>query len=187
MRVRKPTAAAPVIRPGLPSFGKGEFMRSYIRRGVLLAAVLITAHSAFAQAAASGIAVRGDGLKPGSWSVDELKRQFAKEIQTVKLAIGEDKEQKSATGIPLFSLINAAELKTEKTPKHYDLSFIVIMEANDAYRVFFSLAEPMPKNGQPQVWLVWEVDGKPLSGKEARCVWSPPTAAPIDPYMASPA
>ena len=141
-------------------------MRSYLKTVILFTAVLLTAHSVFSQSAASGIMIRGDVLKPGSWSVDDLKRQFAKDIQTVKLAIGEDKQQKTAVGIPLFTLINAAELKTEKTPKHYDLSFIVIVEASDAYRVFFSLAELMPKNGQPQVWLVWEVDGKPLSGKE---------------------
>jgi hypothetical protein len=98
--------------------------------------------------------------------MDDLKGQFTKEVQTIKFA-GEDKQQKTATGIPLISLINSAELKIEKTPKHYDLSFIVILEARDSYRVFFSTAELMPKNGQNQVWLVWEVDGKPLAGKEA--------------------
>jgi DMSO/TMAO reductase YedYZ molybdopterin-dependent catalytic subunit len=142
-------------------------MHSHLKNLAFLTFFLTMAHSVFAQNAPAGIAVRGDVLKPGVWSVDDLKQQFAKEIQTVKLAIGEDKQQKAATGIPLFSLINASELKTEKTPKHYDLSFIVIVEANDAYRVFFSLAELLPKNGQPQVWLVWEMDGKPLSGKEA--------------------
>jgi DMSO/TMAO reductase YedYZ molybdopterin-dependent catalytic subunit len=142
-------------------------MHAYLKNLIFLTFFLITTHSVFAQGAQIGIAVRGDVLKPSSWSVDDLKRQFAKEVQTVKLAVGEDKQQKAATGIPLFSLINAAELITEKTPKHYDLSFIVIVEASDAYRVFFSLAELMPKNGQPQVWLVWEMDGKPLSGKEA--------------------
>ncbi len=142
-------------------------MHSYLKSVILLTAVLLTAHSVFSQSAASGIMIRGDVLKPGSLSVDDLKRQFAKDIQTVKLAIGEDKQQKTAVGVPLLTLIKAAELKTEKTPKHYDLSFIVIVEASDAYRAFFSLAELMPKNGQPQVWLVWEVDGKPLSGKEA--------------------
>jgi hypothetical protein len=142
-------------------------MRACVKVITVFAILLISVHSVFAQGSQTGIAIRGDVLKPGFWSVDDLKRQFAKEIQAVKLTIGEDKQQKAATGIPLYSLISAAELKTEKTPKHYDLSFIVIVEANDAYRVFFSLAELMPRNGQPQVWLVWEVDGKPLSGKEA--------------------
>lgn len=142
-------------------------MPMYLKSIILLTAALLAAPSVFAQAAKAGITISGDVSKPGLWSVDDLKRQFAKEIQTIKLAIGEDKQEKTATGIPLFSLIKAAELKTEKTPKHYDLSFLVILEARDSYRVFFSIAELMPKDGQAQVWLVWDVDGKPLVGKEA--------------------
>jgi hypothetical protein len=142
------------------------FMRLYVKSIILLSAVLIAAPSVFSQDAKAGIAIRGDISKPGLWTVDDLKRQFVKEIQTIKFG-SEDEQQKTATGIPLFSLINAAELKIEKTPKHYDLSFFVILEAYDSYRVFFSLAELMPKNGPAQIWLVWDVDGKPLSGKEA--------------------
>jgi hypothetical protein len=142
------------------------FMRLYVKSIILLSAVLFAVPSVFAQDAKIGITIRGDVLKTSVWSVDDLKRQFAKEIQTVKFG-SEGKEQKAATGIPLFSLINAAELKIEKTPKHYDLSFFVILEAHDSYRVFFSLAELMPKSGPAQIWLVWDVDGKPLSGKEA--------------------
>jgi hypothetical protein len=29
------------------------------------------------------------------------------------------------------------------------------------------MAELLPQGGSDQVWLVWNVDGKPLSGKEA--------------------
>lgn len=142
-------------------------MRSYIRWTVLFAVVLITAHSVFAQGTEAGIVIGGDVSKPGVWSADDLKRQFAKEIQTVKFIIGEDKQQKTGTGILLLSLIKAAELKTEKVPKHYDLSFLVIIEANDGYRVYFSFAELAPQSGHAEVWLLWDVDGKPLTGKEA--------------------
>jgi hypothetical protein len=141
-------------------------MRLYVKSIILLTVALIATPFVFAQGEKTGITICGDVLKSGVWSVDDLKRQFAKEIQTVKFG-SEDKQQKSATGIPLFSLIKAAELKIEKTPKHYDLSFIVILEAHDSYRVFFTLPELMPKDGQAQVWLVWDVDGKPLAGKEA--------------------
>ena len=41
------------------------------------------------------------------------------------------------------------------------------MEARDGYRVYFSLAELTPQCGAAQVFLVWEADGKPLTGKEA--------------------
>jgi DMSO/TMAO reductase YedYZ molybdopterin-dependent catalytic subunit len=141
-------------------------MRAYVRSTIFLTAILIPAHSVFAQGE-SGIAIRGDVSKPGMWSVEDLKRQFAKEIQTVPFTIGEDKQQKTGTGIPLLSLIRAAAPKTEKVPKHYDLSFFVILEAHDAYRVYFSFAELSPQCGHAEVWLIWDVNGKPLSGKEA--------------------
>jgi hypothetical protein len=141
-------------------------MRSYAKT-ILFTAALIMACSIFAQVPDAGLSIRGDVSKPGFRSVDELKRQFAKEIQTVKFTIGEDKQQKTGTGIPLLSLIKAAELKTEKTPKHYDLSFMVILEANDGYHVYFSYAELSPQLGHAEVWLVWDIDGKPLTGKEA--------------------
>jgi hypothetical protein len=91
--------------------------------------------------------------------VEDLKRQFAKEVQTIKFTIGEDKQQKTGKGISLLSLVKAAELKTEKTPKHYDLSFPVIIEANDGYRVFLSFAELAAQCGHAEVWLLWDVDG----------------------------
>jgi hypothetical protein len=99
--------------------------------------------------------------------VEALKQQFATQIQTIKFTIGEDKQQKTGTGIPLLSLIKAAGLKTEKVPKHYDLSFLVIIEAHDGYRVYFSYAELSPQSGHAEVWLLWDVDGQPLTGKEA--------------------
>lgn len=142
-------------------------MRRYVHSIILLLFVLVTGRVVFAQNADTGLVIRGDVSKTGVWSVDDLKRQFAKEVQTIKFTLGEDKQQKTGTGIPLLSLIKAAELKTEKTPKHYDLSFIVIIEAHDGYRVYFSYAELSALVGHAEAWLVWDVDGKPLTGKEA--------------------
>jgi len=134
---------------------------------IVLSAVLLTPHHALAQRPTATVEVRGDVLKPGQWSVEDLKRQFAKEVQTVKFTPATDKPHQIGTGIPLLSLILAASPRTEKTPKHYDLTFLVIVEARDSYRVFFSMAELLPQCGHAQVWLVWDVDGKPLSGEEA--------------------
>ena len=142
-------------------------MRVTVRPIILLAAILIAAHSVLAQGPEAGIAIRGDISKPGLWSVADLKRQFAKEVQTIKFTLGEDKQQKTGTGIPLMSLIQASELKTEKAPKHYDLSFFVILQARDGYRAYFSYAELSSQGGHANVWLLWDVDGKPLSDKEA--------------------
>ncbi len=142
-------------------------MRTRFQSTLVVLAVLFTAHCVFAQGSAASLEVRGDVSKPGVWSVDDLKKQFAKEIQTVKFTLGEDKQQKTGTGIPLLSLIKAAGIKTEKTPKHYDLSFMVIIEAHDGYRAYFSYAELSPQVGHAEVWLVWDVEGKALIGKEA--------------------
>lgn len=142
-------------------------MRARFQSVLVVVAVLFTAHYVLAQGSAAILEVRGDVLKPGQWSVEALKQQFAKETQEVKFTAGEDKQQKTGTGIPLLSLIKAAGLKIEKTPKHYDLSFMIIIEAHDGYRAYFSYAELSPQQGHAEVWLVWNVDGKPLVGKEA--------------------
>jgi hypothetical protein len=63
--------------------------------------------------------------------------------------------------------VQAAAPKVEKTPKHHDLAFFVVVEARDSYRVFFSLAELLPQGGNAQAWLIWDVDGKPIVEKEA--------------------
>jgi DMSO/TMAO reductase YedYZ molybdopterin-dependent catalytic subunit len=136
------------------------------RSAMVVAIVLLAACFVFAQEPTS-LVVRGDVLNPGQWSIEELKTKFPKEIQTVNFSSGKDKAQQTGTGIPLFSLIQAAAPKTEKTPKHYDLSFYVYVEARDSYRVYFSLAELNPQIGNAKAWLLWDVDGKPLTGKEA--------------------
>ncbi len=129
-------------------------------------AVLFTVSYALAQEPTT-VTVRGDVLKPREWSVPDVRQQFSNEIQTIRFSAGKDGQQQMATGVPLISLIKAAEPKVEKTPKHYDLTFLVYIQAHDSYRVFFSLAELMPQGSNQQAWLVWEVDGRPLSGKEA--------------------
>jgi DMSO/TMAO reductase YedYZ molybdopterin-dependent catalytic subunit len=141
-------------------------MRSIVQGIILFAGVFAPAHYALAQVSSATLTVRGDIQKPGEWTVETLRQQFAKQTQTVKFTAG-DKQQNVGTGIPLYSLIQEAALKTEKAPKHYDLSFLVILEARDSYRVYFSLAELAPQCGHAQVWLIWDIDGKPLSDKEA--------------------
>ena len=96
----------------------------------------------------------------------DVRQQFADKIQRVPFATGENKEQHTGTGIPLVALLLKAGLRTQQTPKHYDLSFFVIVEAHDGYRAYFSLAELLPANGHASAFLIWDVDGKPLPAKE---------------------
>jgi hypothetical protein len=132
----------------------------------IAAAILFAACVGFSQEPTT-IAVRGDVTKPGQWAIEDLKQQFSKEVQTIKFSLGKDTPQQTATGIPMLALIQAASPKIEKTQKHYDLTYLVVIEAKDSYRVFFSMAELLPQCGNAQAWLIWDVDGKPLAGKEA--------------------
>jgi DMSO/TMAO reductase YedYZ molybdopterin-dependent catalytic subunit len=131
--------------------------------GVL--AALLSAGSAFAQR--NSFEIRGDVQKPRSWSVDDVKKQFAGEIKTAKSTFGPEKQERTSTGIPLISLLKAAGLKTEETPKHYDLSFIVIIEAYDGYRAYFTFAELAAGAKENPVLLIWEENGKPIPDSEA--------------------
>jgi DMSO/TMAO reductase YedYZ molybdopterin-dependent catalytic subunit len=142
-------------------------MRFYFKVLVTLVAVLIPISCVFAQGSAATISIGGDVQKPAQWSVDTLKTQFAGQIQEIKFTAGMDKSVKMGTGIPLLSVIEAAGPKAEKGPKHPEMGFLIILEAHDSYRVFFSLPELMPKVGHAQAWLIWNVDGTPLSDKEA--------------------
>jgi hypothetical protein len=133
---------------------------------MILLAILFTGYYTFAQETGS-LVVRGAVLKPGQWSPQDIKQRFADQIQSIKFSSGKDKEQHVGMGIPFISLLQEASPKTEKVPKHYDLTFLVIIEAHDLYRVFFSMAELLPACGNAQAYLIWDVDGKPLSAKEA--------------------
>jgi hypothetical protein len=132
----------------------------------IIVAMLLAASCAFAQEPTT-VLVRGDVDKPQQWSTEDLKQQFSKDIQSIKITLHKDKPQQTGTGIPLLSLIQAASLKIEKSQKHHDLTFLIILEAHDSYRVFFSLAELLPACGNGQAFLIWDLDGKPFSGKEA--------------------
>jgi hypothetical protein len=133
---------------------------------MILLATTFTGQCLLAQETGSLVA-RGAVLNPGQWSPQDVKRRFADQIQSIKFSSGKDKEQHLGTGIPFISLLQEAAPKTEKVPKHYDLTFLVIIEAHDSYRVFFSLAELLPTCGNAQAFLIWDVDGKPLPAKEA--------------------
>ena len=121
--------------------------------------------SLFAQK--NSLEIRGDVKNTRSWSVDDVKSRFASEIRTVKSTFGIDKQERTSTGIPLFSLLKASELNVKETPKHYDLSFIVILEAHDGYRAYFTLAELVFGAKENPVMLVWEENGKPIPDNEA--------------------
>jgi len=133
---------------------------------LIFLAVAFTGHLVSAQDTGS-LLVRGAVLKPGRWSPEDVKRHFSDEVRAITFRAGKDKAPHVGTGIPLLSLLQKSVLKTEQVPKHHELTFLVIIEAHDSYRVFFSMAELLPACGRAQAYLIWDVDGKPLTGDQA--------------------
>lgn len=141
---------------------------------IFLLMVLFSFNSLSAQESAMTLSIGGDIKKPGQWSAEQLKTQFGDQVKEVKFTDPFSSwQKKTGNGIPLLSVIKAAEPRLEKVTKfhkdqmHYDMSFLVILEARDKFRVYFSLAELMPQLGSTEIYLVWNKEGKPLSGKEA--------------------
>ena len=146
----------------------GDPMQQQFRWLLFITALLLPLRCVPAQDSVLTLSIRGDVQKPAQWSLEELKAQFAGQIQSVKFTAGKDKQPKVGTGIPLLSAIKADALKTDVRLAHHDLKFLVILEAKDSYQAFFSLAELTPPQGSnAQAFLIWEMDGKQLSEKEA--------------------
>jgi len=142
-------------------------MRLPLKRFVLIAILLAVVIPVSAQEPAAALSIRGDLQKAVQWSAEELKAKFAAQTKEIKFLGGMDKSTHTGIGVPLLTLVQGVALKTDSATKHHDLKFLVIVEAHDGYRVIFSMAELLPQAGNAEAWLLWSVDGKPFSGKEA--------------------
>ena len=155
-------------------------MRIHCIVTILLIAILLPLNNLSAQDSVATLSIGGAVEKPMQWSVEQLKKQFADQIQEVKYKGNPQRQRKTATGIPLLSVIQASEPKLEKqsvwaaTKQHHDMFFLVILGditdpryegTDEPYYVFFSLAELMPEFGRAQAWLVWDIDGQPITDK----------------------
>ncbi len=149
-------------------------MRAIVKTLILSLMVLLLFNTLSAQESGMMMSVRGDVKNPRQWSPEQLKKQFFDQVKKVEFTDPFSSwKKKTGNGISLLSVIKAAEPRLETVTKfhkdqmHYDMSFLVIVEANDKFRVYFSLAEMMPKLGSADVYLVWDKEDKPLSEKEA--------------------
>jgi hypothetical protein len=146
---------------------------------ILFLTALISLNCFYAQESAMTISIGGDVKNPRQWTVEQLNAQFSDQIQEVKFRnIPYSVEEKTGNGIPLYSVIKAAEPWKEEETKwtqrdradstlHSEMVFIVILKARDSFHAVFSLAELMPEFGSTQVWLILDKDGEPLSGADA--------------------
>jgi len=61
--------------------------------------MLLSSASVFAQS--NSLEIRGDVQRPRTWSIDDVKKYFADEIQTLNNVFARE----TLTGVPLISLI----------------------------------------------------------------------------------
>ncbi|RYG71047.1 hypothetical protein EON80_06000 [bacterium] len=126
-----------------------------------LAITAFGASAAHAQPA-TVLNVRGDVQKPATWTLARLQK--AAPVQTIKATL--KGKSYTAKGVSLWALIEAAEPKQDGKVKHSEARFVVLARAKDGYTVSFALPELMPSTGARKAFVVWEANGKPLSGKE---------------------
>ena len=112
--------------------------------------------------AAASIAVLGDVLHPGVFTISDLQKLAPPETVHASLK-GETHDW---TGIRLSALLTAAGLKVEAEAKHPETRFIVLARGRDGYLAAFSYAELLPEAEKEPVYLAWAVDRQPLSANE---------------------
>lgn len=135
--------------------------------------VLISgAQSAFPDDAAGSIHIGGAGIAGTDWTVDQIQKQFAKEITQVAYTGHGQKHNYDC--IPLVSLLKAAgvpvELKMSPSAdpklKSFSLRFVAVARGRDGYVVAFSLAELLPEVGNRHVWVALDEDGQSISEED---------------------
>ena len=142
-------------------------MSSIIRffaAGVL--ATLLFTGNVFAQKHTT-LEIRGVVQKPRTWTVEDVRKHFAEEIRTVKSTVGRENQERTSTGIPLISLLRNAEPKVNELPKNHIQTFIVLLEAHDGFRAYYTFAELAFDEKENPAMLVWEENGKPIPDNEA--------------------
>ncbi|HUB25388.1 MAG TPA: hypothetical protein VL992_08150 [Tepidisphaeraceae bacterium] len=141
-----------------------------MRSHLCFALILLIAATARAQS--DSIAVTGEVDHPGSFSVSDLKSQFASDLKTIQ--ISRRGQQHSADVVPLLSLLKAAGIKMDlkmgpsvpPTEKNYALRLVVIVTGRDGYAAAFALAELLPQFGNHPVWLELAEDGNALPDRD---------------------
>lgn len=103
--------------------------------------------------------------KPGDWTVARLEKEFAGQIRTVPYVL--KGQPGTAHCLSLLTLVEAVQPHLNPKIKHHLLSFMVVAQGRDGYTASFSLGEMLPANGQRDVWLALDENGKPLTPRNA--------------------
>ncbi|MDB5806235.1 MAG: molybdopterin-binding protein [Betaproteobacteria bacterium] len=132
-----------------------------VRCLLLLALAFSTQAQAQAQGA-GGVAVSGDGIAARSFSTAELA--------ALPRVSAPEKKRDGASftyeGVTLFELLKAAKAPIEKEVHGEQLTWVVLVQAADGYRVVFTLAELDPTVNDRLVLLADRRDGAALPAAE---------------------
>jgi hypothetical protein len=133
--------------------------------GLVCAAAVACGVPGIAASPPPTIAVSGAVTKPAAWSVDDLRRTFAAQIQDIKYSLkGHDH---TAKAIALYTLILQAEPRYNPHIKNHALQFVIEIQGHDGYTADFTLSELSPEIGGRHVWLALDEDGAPLADEAA--------------------
>jgi DMSO/TMAO reductase YedYZ molybdopterin-dependent catalytic subunit len=147
-----------------------------------------------AEAPGADAAVHVDGAvnKPVDWTVAKLKEMFAGQLKQVEYTVKGQKHV--STCVPLLAIVQAAEPVTDPKHKNFAMRLAVVVRAADGYAATFGMGELMPDVGNRPAWIAIDMDGQPLSGREApaklivpgdakptRAVWGVARIGVVDP------
>ena len=144
--------------------------RAFAGAGVLAALLFATAdaqappadHAAHAPAAPStSLAIGGAVEHPMTLTLADLQKEPAT-TQAVFYATGRGAVTASFTGVLLWTLLSAADVKDDPAVKNAKLRRTVVVTATDGYSVALSLGELDPAYGAAQALIAYAQDGKVL-------------------------
>jgi hypothetical protein len=146
-------------------------------------AVAALADPTTSPAASGAIHISGDVAQPSDWTADQLKTQFASQIQSIDYESHGQKHTSNA--IPLIALLKSAGVsidskedpKADPKTKNAMFRIVVIVRGTDGYTVALSLADILPAVGNRPAWLILDADGAPLRANESPAKLVLPTDA----------
>ena len=138
----------------------------------ILAVLLAKTPFVFSDEPSESVHIGGAGIPATDWNVDQLQKQFAKEIAPVEYTGHGQKHVYQC--VALVSLLKAAGVpvefkmdpKADPKLKSYPLRFVAVVRGRDGYVVAFSLAELLPDIGNRHVWVALDEDGQPISEQD---------------------
>jgi hypothetical protein len=134
---------------------------------LLFALVLWPSETVLAEAGESTPVVHVGGAvsKPCDWDAAKLKETFAGQIKKVDYTVKGQKHV--STCVPLLAIVQAAEPVTDSKHKNFAMRLAVVVRAGDGYAATFGMGDLMPDVGNHEAWIALDMDGQPLSGREA--------------------